>query len=72
MLVASDGHETSVVIRDVSAAGFRLEHRDDLYPGDRVSLRLDKGQTYEARIEWSLGNEAGGRFLDSEPAPDPA
>ena len=67
ILIAADGHETRVVIRDVSAAGFRIEHFDDLKPGDPVTLRLDKGETIAARIQWSLGNEAGGQFLDGSP-----
>ncbi|MCW3797166.1 PilZ domain-containing protein [Sphingomonas sp. BN140010] len=66
MLIAADGHETQVVIRDLSASGFRIEHSDDLQAGDLVTLRLDKGRTVHARIQWSLGNEAGGQFLDRD------
>ena len=70
ILVAADGHEARVVIKDVSATGFRIEHFDDLEPGDVVTFRLGKGETIAARIQWSLGNEAGGQFLDGCPLAD--
>lgn len=74
LLLATDGHQTRVVIRDLSADGFRIEHFDDLRVGDVVELRPDKGRPLRARIQWSLGNEAGGLFLDRDPLPgsDPA
>jgi len=68
ILIAADRHETKVVIKDLSASGFRIEHFDDLKAGDVVILRMDKGRTVDARIEWSLGNEAGGQFLDGDPS----
>lgn len=67
VLVSADGHESKVTVRDVSARGFRLEHFDDLREGDEVTLRLDKGETLKGRLQWTLGNEAGGVFLDPPP-----
>jgi len=69
LLLATDGHQTRVIIKDLSAEGFRIEHFDDLQPGDLVELHPDKGQALRARIQWSLGNEAGGLFLDPDPLP---
>jgi hypothetical protein len=62
-MIAADGHATAVVIRDVSARGFRIEHSDDLIAGDTVMLRIDKGEELKACIQWCLGREAGGIFL---------
>lgn len=67
ILVAADGHESKVLVKDVSARGFRLEHFDDLREGDEVELRLDKGEVLRGRLQWTLGNEAGGLFLDLPP-----
>ncbi|GAA4003600.1 PilZ domain-containing protein [Sphingomonas humi] len=62
VMIAADGHETSVIIRDLSSAGFRLEHQDDLFVGDLITLVIAKGERVAATVQWSLGNEAGGRF----------
>lgn len=70
VLVAADGHQSKVTVKDVSARGFRLEHFDDLHEGDEVELRLDKGEVLRGRLQWSLGNEAGGIFLDPPPLVD--
>jgi len=70
ILVAADGHQSKVTVKDVSARGFRLEHFDDLHEGDEVELRLDKGEVLRGRLQWSLGNEAGGVFLDLPPLLD--
>lgn len=70
ILVARDGHQSKVTVKDVTARGFRLEHFDDLHEGDEIELRLEKGETVLARIQWTLGNEAGGLFLDPPPTVD--
>lgn len=66
-MVAPDGYESDVIVLDVSAGGFRLEHSDDLHPGDRITLITAKGEMLGAFIKWSLGIEAGGTF-DEKPA----
>ncbi|WP_114226971.1 MULTISPECIES: PilZ domain-containing protein [Sphingomonas] len=70
VLVSADGHQSKVTVKDVSARGFRLEHFDDLREGDEIELRLDKGETLRGRLQWTLGNEAGGLFLDPPPTVD--
>lgn len=67
ILVAADGHQSRVTVKDVSAQGFRIEHFDDLRQGDEIELRLDKGESLRGRLQWVLGNEAGGLFLDPPP-----
>ncbi len=66
-MIAADGHETEVVIVDVSASGFRIEHADDLHEGDRITLVMAKAEKVRATIRWSIGREAGGTF-DEEPS----
>jgi hypothetical protein len=63
LMVASDGHCTAITIGDISAKGFRIEHLDDLKAGDDVVIVLPKGERIPARIQWSVGREAGGVFL---------
>jgi hypothetical protein len=70
ILVASDGHQSRVTVKDVSARGFRLEHFDDLHAGDEIELRFDKGEVLRGQLQWSLGNEAGGVFMDVPPSVD--
>ena len=63
VLVASDGHESPVIVRDISANGFRLEVSDELIVGERVELRVGKEEPVTAEIRWARGSEAGGVFL---------
>jgi hypothetical protein len=62
ILVASDGHQSHVIIRELSAHGFRMEHSDDLQPNEEVKLLLGKGSPILATIKWCIGREAGGAF----------
>ena len=63
MLVTSDGHEVPVVVKDLSAEGFRIEIDEQLQVGEQVILRTPRGGDVPARIAWALGIEAGGTFL---------
>lgn len=65
LLIEADGCEVPVVIVDVSRDGFRLHSRDELVPGDEVSLQVAKAAPVRARIQWTRGFEAGGAFLDA-------
>jgi hypothetical protein len=49
-MIAADGQRTEVTILDVSASGFRLEHADDLRPGDRITLVTAKTAKIRASI----------------------
>ena len=62
-LINSDGIEAPVVILDVSRGGFRVEVGEDLRVGERVTLRVERGDRFPAEIRWTLGREAGGVFL---------
>jgi hypothetical protein len=64
LLTTADGHSFAVVIRELSAKGFRLEHDDDLLVGEHVSLKVGSDDAVAAEIKWALGREAGGQFLE--------
>lgn len=63
VVMTSDGHELSVVVKDLSAEGFRIELNEQLLVGEPVMLRTRPEGNVPARIVWALGLEAGGAFL---------
>jgi hypothetical protein len=63
VLIASDGHESGVVVKDISADGFRIELTDELLVGERVKLKVGKEGPQSGEIRWTRGSEAGGVFL---------
>jgi hypothetical protein len=63
-LVAADGGEAVVIVTDISSAGVRLETEGPLPIGARFGLRLAKLGEVPMQVRWSLGNEAGGAFLE--------
>jgi hypothetical protein len=64
-LVTSLGAEHDVTITDVSAGGFRLRTDVTMPIGEHVFLRVDRYGDFPAQIRWSLGQDAGGVFLES-------
>ena len=65
VLVTSDGHEIKVEVRDISANGFRVRLNDEVRIGELVILRVGPRSAFRAQIKWTLGDEAGGLFLNS-------
>ena len=65
VLVDSDGGEADVTILDISGAGFRISSEVPPRIGEYVTLKLGKSGDLAAQIRWSLGDEAGGVFLNS-------
>jgi hypothetical protein len=65
VLINSDGAEFQVVVLDISSAGCRIEVEEAPRAGERVLIRDDRGYEYEAEIRWTLGTQAGARFLTS-------
>lgn len=68
VLVASDGHEMKVKVKDLSAQGFKIELADEVLPNELVELRVGRHERLAAQILWVRGSEAGGVFLD-QPSP---
>ena len=63
-LVTAQGTEHEVTITDVSAGGFRLRTAITMRIGEHVFLRVDRYGDFPAQIRWSLGQDAGGVFLE--------
>ena len=61
-LVSSDGHVSRVIVKDLSADGFRIEADDQLHTGERILLRVGRGRPVTGQIKWIRGCEAGGIF----------
>jgi hypothetical protein len=64
VLTTSDGHTVPVVVKDVSARGFRVQVKEELFPGELVRLAVGKSSPVQAEIRWALGGEAGGVFIE--------
>ena len=67
VLTTADGHSFAVIVRDLSAKGFRLELDDEVLVGEQVVLRVGSKDAAQAEIVWALGHEAGGHFLEAAP-----
>ena len=63
VLVTSDGQPLPVRVRDLSREGFRVEIDDEVLIGERITLRVGRGEDMVGEIRWALGREAGGIFL---------
>ena len=62
-LITSDGHSLSVVLKDLSQDGFKIEHRGEyLSPWEIVTLVSNRGNQSRAQIRWITTDEAGGIF----------
>ena len=67
VLTTSDGHRFNVIVRDISAKGFRLELDEEVLIGEHVTLQVGSASPVTAEIKWALGREAGGSFLEAVP-----
>ena len=67
-LITSDGVAFTVVLKDLSRDGFKIEHNgEDLVVGEVVMVRAGRSEA-RAQISWATGKEAGGRFVDDPEA----
>ena len=64
LAVDSAGALYPVQIRDISSAGFKLHTEEPFRIGEYIGLRISKYGEFSAQIRWSLGNQAGGVFLN--------
>lgn len=70
-VISEDGRAFSVYVKDLSRAGFRLEHRSqDLRLGEVVTIRSDRGVEARGEIVWTTEAEAGGVFIELPEAPE--
>ena len=63
-LVDSDGGELAVEVINLSSGGFRLRGGEHLMAGEEVRLRVPRYGDFRARLRWTIGNEAGGSFME--------
>jgi hypothetical protein len=69
-LINSHGRAFPVFVKDLSPAGFRLEHRSqDLQLGEVVIIRSHRGTEALCEIKWTTEFEAGGVFIELPAAP---
>ncbi|MBA3526305.1 MAG: PilZ domain-containing protein [Sphingomonas sp.] len=70
-LINSDGRDFLVYVKDLSRAGFTLEHRaQDLRLGEIVIIRSHHGTEARCQIKWTTEFEAGGVFIELPIMPD--
>ena len=63
-LTDSDGNRISVIVKDISQDGCRLETTAMLRIGEKVQIEVPKYGNFSAQVRWALGNEAGVVFLE--------
>ena len=70
-LINSQGRAFPVFVKNLSLAGFTLEHRSqDLRLGEVVIIRSHRGIQARGEIQWTTEFEAGGVFIELPAAPD--
>ncbi len=70
-LINSDGRAFPVYVKNLSRAGFTLEHRaQDLRLGEIVIIRSHHGTEARCEIKWTTEVEAGGVFIELPIVPD--
>jgi hypothetical protein len=57
-----DGRTQSIVVRDVSRGGMKIEFAYGLSPGDQVSIELMSGRVLKATVAWSVAAYCGVEF----------
>lgn len=66
VLIDSDGVEVPVKVTDISREGCRLITDGSPMIGERVRLRVGRAGEVPAQVRWSLGQEAGLRFVEAQ------
>lgn len=64
LLTTSDNHTFPVIVRDISAQGFRVELPDaeELLVGEVIHLLVEGKEHYSGKVRWVAGREAGAAF----------
>lgn len=62
-LTDSEGAEQTVMVIDISNAGFKLQVTQSPRIGGFVTLRIDGEAEVYAQIRWAIGDQAGGVFV---------
>jgi len=70
VLVDSAGRQYDVTVLNISGTGFRARSDETLKIGEYVALRVPRYGDFQAQIRWSVGDEAGGMFLNPVVLPE--
>ena len=62
--VDSAGRSFPASVVDISSGGFRIVTDETFRVGEFVTLRVARYGDFPTQILWTLGNEAGGMFLE--------
>ncbi|MFC7538116.1 hypothetical protein ACFQPG_12210 [Sphingomonas sp. GCM10030256] len=63
-LGTEDGRSISIDFLDLSRAGFKIRHEDELLSGDLVTIISARGSRARAEIKWVGDRIAGGVFVE--------
>lgn len=63
-LITHDGRSICIDLLDISRAGFKIKHQDELLDGDYVTIISARGSKVLAKILWVADQMAGGIFVD--------
>ena len=55
-------HAQTVVIRDVSQGGMKIEYAYGLTPGDKVTIEIDASRALDATVDWPVATYCGIEF----------
>jgi len=61
-LLHFEGRTQSVVIRDVSRGGIKIEFAYGLTPGDQIEIQLMSGRVLQGTVAWSVAAYCGVEF----------
>jgi hypothetical protein len=70
-VVHFQGHDQSVVVRDVSRGGMKIEFAYGLTPGDQIKVEFMSGRKLEGTVAWSVAAYCGVEFPSPIAEDDP-
>jgi PilZ domain len=70
-IVHFEGRAQSVIIRDVSLGGMKIEFAYGLTPGDQIEIELMSGRVLQGTVAWSVAAYCGVEFPSPLDEDDP-
>jgi PilZ domain len=64
-LLRFEGRSQSIVVRNISRGGMKIEYAYGLMPGDKIEIELMAGRKLQGTVAWSVAAYCGVEF----PAP---
>jgi hypothetical protein len=66
-----EGNSQSIVVRDVSRGGMRIEYAYGLAPGDHIRIEFMSGRSLDGTVAWSVAAYCGVEFPSPLAEDDP-